>query len=177
MATTYTLISSQILASSAANITFSAIPSTFTDLVLKVSARSDSSAGGILDYLDITYNGDTTSTYSATNIYSNGSTVASYRDSNVSPSTANYEAYSPSAGATANTFSSVEFYIPNYTSTANKQISLISVIENNATLGYIVPLAQLWRGTAAITSIKLESSLVHNLVTGSSFYLYGISNA
>ena len=174
MASTYTLISSQVLGSSAASVTFSSIPSTYKDLVLRVSARSDSSAGGILDYLDITYNGDTTSTYSATNIYANGSTANSYRDSNVSPSTANYEAYSPSAGATANTFSSVEFYIPNYTSSANKPVSIISAIENNATLGYIVPVAQLWRGTVAISSISLASNLSHNFVSGSSFYLYGI---
>ena len=44
MATTYTLITSQTLASSAASVTFSSIPSTYTDLVLRVSARTDNAA-------------------------------------------------------------------------------------------------------------------------------------
>jgi hypothetical protein len=36
MANTYTLIESQVLGSAAASVTFSAIPATYTDLVLKV---------------------------------------------------------------------------------------------------------------------------------------------
>ena len=38
---TYTLISSNVLSSSAASVTFSSIASTYTDLVLRVSARDD----------------------------------------------------------------------------------------------------------------------------------------
>jgi hypothetical protein len=41
MANTYTLIESQVLGSSAASVTFSAIPATYTDLVLKFSSRND----------------------------------------------------------------------------------------------------------------------------------------
>ena len=40
-ANTYTLISSNVLASSAATVTFSSIPATYTDLVLRVSARNN----------------------------------------------------------------------------------------------------------------------------------------
>ena len=44
MPSTYTLISSNVLASSAASVTFSAIPSTYTDLVVRASIRSDATS-------------------------------------------------------------------------------------------------------------------------------------
>ena len=54
-ANTYTLISSNVLGSSAASVTFSSIPATYTDLVLRVSARTDADDTSL-----ITFNGTTT---------------------------------------------------------------------------------------------------------------------
>jgi hypothetical protein len=45
MPSTYTLIKGETIGSSAASYTFTAIPSTFTDLVLRISVRSTSGAG------------------------------------------------------------------------------------------------------------------------------------
>ena len=62
------LISSQTLGSSAASVTFSSIPATYTDLVLKVSVRSDVAATA--DTLFMQFN-SITSGYSETNLYAN----------------------------------------------------------------------------------------------------------
>jgi len=68
---TYTLIKGETLASSAASYTFTAIPSTFTDLVLRVSARR--SAAGRVD-LDFYFNADNANN-SYTYIRGNGATA------------------------------------------------------------------------------------------------------
>jgi hypothetical protein len=167
---TYTLISSNVLSSSAASVTFSAIPATYTDLVLRVSARADDT--GLL--LQMTLN-SATSTYSNTLLLGNGSTVSSTRNTGQAYLRAGY--VNPS-GSTASTFSSGEIYIPNYNSTIAKPMSSLGMTENNASTAYIANYANLWDTSSAITSITLDMTASgQNFVSGSSFYLYGISNA
>lgn len=169
MATTYTLISSNVLTSSAASVTFSSIPATYTDLVLRISARND--GGGNLTYIQ--FNSDTANNYSKTNIYGTGSVAGS------DPSGASSYVYAMvnQSSQTASTFSSSELYIPSYQVSQNKPMSQFGATENNATAATMVAAAQLWRNTAAITSINLSAGGGFNFVSGSSFYLYGISNA
>jgi hypothetical protein len=81
------------------------------------------------------------------------------------------------ATATANTFGSTEIYIPSYTVSQNKPLSIFSVQENNTSSAFIVCAANLWRNTAAVTSIYLVPNTASNFIATSSFYLYGISNA
>jgi hypothetical protein len=170
MPSTYSLISSNVLSSSAASVTFSAIPSTYTDLVLRISTRVNYASvdGNIL----IRFNGDTASNYSYTFIYGNGTTRVSSRGT----STTRIIGASATEGssATSNTFASAELYIPSYLANQNKPVSLDSATENNATEAYRAANAGLWRNTAAITSIYLEGG---DFVSGSSFYLYGIKNS
>jgi citrate lyase synthetase len=78
---------------------------------------------------------------------------------------------------TANTFSNGEIYIPNYTVAQNRAISAFGVEENNATTAYTTASASLYRSTTAITSITLIYTGGNNHLAGSTFYLYGISNA
>jgi hypothetical protein len=59
-------------------------------------------------------------------------------------------------GTTANTFSSVEIYIPNYASSKAKSFSFDSVTENNATTALAMLGASFWSGTGAITNILVE---------------------
>jgi len=165
---TYTLISSNVLSSSAASVTFSSIPATYTDLVLRVSARGDNT--GLL--LEMTLN-SATSTYSNTLLLGDGATASSTRNTGQAYLRAGY--VNPS-GSTASTFSSGEIYIPNYTSTTDKAMSSLGMTENNATTAYIANYANLWQTSSAITSISLQVT-GQNFVSGSSFYLYGISNA
>lgn len=171
MAATYTLISSNVLTSSAASVTFSSIPQTYTDLVLRVSARNDDSG---TSYFRITLNGDTATNYSTTVLVGSGSTAVSARGTN----NANFSTiYIPSSANTANTFSSTEYYFSNYTSTGTKAISRYSTEENNTTASYMTNGADLYRGTS-ITSITCDESFGGlNFVSGSSFYLYGIKNS
>jgi len=170
MASTYTLISSQVLASSAASVTFSSIPATYTDLVLKVSARTDVSA--VTDTL-VFYLNYAPSLWSQTNVSGSGTAATSTRTTSVTyfgqPINGNT--------STSNTFTNTEIYIPSYNASQNKPISGFSSTENNTAASTISSGAGLWRSTAAISAITLTPLTGTNFVTNSSFYLYGISNA
>ena len=169
MATTYELIASNTLSSSAASVTFSAIPNTFTDLVLKTSVRSTRSDRVTRNFY-LQFNGDTSSNYSWTFVSNGGS-------SRGSSSTFSDIGYIPAGLTTANTFGSGDLYIPNYTVSQNKPFSSVDTSENNSSSDwYIRATANLWRNTAAITSILIypESD---SMASGSSFFLYGIKNS
>lgn len=168
MATTYTLISSNVLGTATASVTFSSIPSTYTDLVVQMSCRN--SYAGSNDNLWYRINGDTGSNYYGTWIEGSGSAASSSR---VSAFPLGPMLYLDGNGNTANTFSTHEFYIPNYNSTAAKPTSAISVTENASTVAYIRAYAGLYTGTSAVTSITLTPN-GQNFLTNSSFYLYGI---
>jgi len=174
MASTYTLISSQVLASSASSVTFSAIPATYTDLVLRCSIR-DTNTGALIGSTTVTFNADTSAIYSVTKLIGNGSTASSSRQSGVASWSENYNG--SNAGVTTNTFSSIEIYIPNYTSTTSKSFSQFAATENNAASSgtEIDAWAHLYRNATAISSIEIAAYA--NFQTASSFYLYGISNA
>jgi hypothetical protein len=173
MPSTYTLISSNVLSTTAASVTFSAIPATFTDLVLRISARDSFSNGNGVS-IKLRFNSDTASNYSWTLLEGSGSFVGSSQASNQSGRT-DFEA-SSDAGQTANTFGSTEIYIPSYTVSQNKPISGIGASENNsATAHRMGASANLWRNTAAISQISITT--FQNFVSGSSFYLYGIKNS
>jgi hypothetical protein len=173
---TYTLISSNVLASSAASVTFSAIPATFTDLVLRCSVRSTHAGGN--DLLQINFNSDSPSTgtkYSDTFLNTPSMSANSGRDLNQSIF---FQVKFPASSSTSNTFSSTEIYIPSYTVSQNKPISINNRWENNsATDADVLAMAALYRDTTAISAITLTPYLTASLASGSSFYLYGISNS
>jgi len=164
MANTYKLISSVTVGSGgAANIEFTSIPATYTDLVIKYSARR---ASGGESNIQVTLNSG--STYVGIRIYGDGSAAAS-------DTTSAWGGFIVGATQTANTFSNNEIYLPNYTSSNDKSWSIDTVDENNATSSLMGLGAQLWNGTAAITTVTLTAS--NNFAQYSTAYLYGISNA
>ena len=168
------LIESNILSTSTASITFSSIPATYKDLVLRYTARHNNAFS--ISQLGITFNGDTAANYSETAAYGSSTAAASGRQTSVNDINFNYV---DADSATANTFSSNELYIPNYTVSANKPMSWTGITENNATTNnsaIILMNASLWRNSAAISSITLTAAAGRNFLTNSSFYLYGISN-
>jgi hypothetical protein len=173
MANTYVLIASNTLSTTAASVTFSTIPATYTDLVVKFSARVDGATTG--QELRLRTNSDTGSNYSVTVLRGSGSAASSYRDINV---TYTAGGRAPGTSSTSNVFSNVEIYIPNYAGTANKPISLFSALEDNAATisNNIVLGADLHRNASAITSVDI-SPTSGNFVSGSSFFLYGIKNS
>jgi hypothetical protein len=176
MATTYTLISSVTVGSGgAANMEFTSIPATYTDLLLKLSGRSSRSGAPAEEFL-LTFNNNTSAIYTERHLRGNGAAVISQTFSGYTSIT---QIGQSGAGATANTFASWDIYIPNYAGSNNKSISLDGVTENNSAtagdaLAYLS--AGLWSNTAAITSIKLSAGS-YLVVEHSTAYLYGISNA
>ena len=162
------LIASNTLTSSAASVTFSSIPSTYTDLVLKCSMRG--AAGGAATGIDFTFNSIATG-YSKTQLRGDGTTADSFRSSGSSAMVLSTTVNQ--SGSTSNTFSNMELYIPNYAGSTNKVASIDGATENNATEAYRTVIAGLMQNTAAITSLTITA----NLVSGSTFWLYGLKNS
>jgi hypothetical protein len=171
MPTTYTLISSNVLTSSAASVTFSSIPATYTDLVLRISVRGTST--DTTDYPAVLQINDTSSTLSYTEVGYWGGTPASYNNTGTF-----YIPQFSLATTTANTFGTSEVYFPNYTVSQNKPFSAFGAPENNGAINSrgISAFAGLWRNTAAITKLYMTMA-AGNFESGSSFYLYGIKNS
>ena len=169
MPTTFTLIASSTVGSGgAASIDFTSIPSTYTDLVLKCSVRNSVSSSKELwlNFNSSTANG------SARVLSGNGSTASSYTATRIEGI-----GYTNGPATTSNTFTSVDFYIPNYAGSNNKSVSADAVNENNATLGYNELTASLWSNTAAITSISVVLAVAETFAQYSTAYLYGIKNS
>ena len=163
---TMTLIASNTVGSGgASSVTFSSIPATYTDLVVKYSVRVSTNTIG----LQMAFNGSSAN-YSAKFLEGSGSSADSYNSTTLA-------GYDNSGTYTANTFGNGEIYISNYTSANYKSISSDSVVENNATLGLQALVAGLWSNTAAITSLTFTSDNSANFVQYSTFYLYGISSS
>ena len=174
MASSRFLISSQTLSSSAATVTFSSIPATYTDIVLKASARTDTNNGTFFDNIFVAFNSDTATNYSSTFLAGAGAGGAS--SGRLSTQTILRLSYAADGtDATASTFGNAELYVPSYGASQNKPISAFNVSESNNTTVYMSAVAGLWRNTAAINRIDLTCG--GNFVSGSSFYLYGLKNS
>lgn len=169
------LISSTTLTTSAASVTFSSIPATYTDLVLKMSMRADTAAG--FERLQIRFNGDTATNYSTIDVYSTPGQVLS--ETNANKTYFYIQQAINSTAQTANTFANAELYIPSYQASQNKPAGFFGVAENNSAslnAAFININSDLWRNTSAITSLNASIGS-GNFVSGSSFYLYGIKNS
>ena len=166
MANTYKLIQTQTLASTATTLTFSSIPQTFTDLIVKWSAFATptnlSSAS-----VDIYFNASGTG-FTCTEMYNSSNGLQAWRPNGL-------VGQIPAREATAaNCFGNTELYIPNYTLTQNKTYIVNWSSKRNETSGAAVGLAGGLRlNTDAITSIRLNCN---TFGIGSMFSLYGIKS-
>lgn len=147
-------------------ITFSSIPQTYTDLVVKVSARSTGTNGTCLVY----FNGDTGSNYSIKRVGGDGS--AAFSNTYAFP----YSLYADPSSATASTFGNGEIYIPNYVGSSYKSVSSDMVTENNATAASQMLTAGIWNSTAAVTSITLTALGGESFAQYSTATVYGVFN-
>jgi hypothetical protein len=169
MANTFELIASSTVGSGgASSIDFTSIPSTYTDLVLKVSGRQ-----GGENAFDITFNGASTS-YAVKRLQGDGSTATS--NDAAGTTTAIRVIGIASSGSTANTFGNSEIYIPNYAGSNNKSVSIDGVNEDNATAAYMNMAAGIRSNTAAINQITITPR-AGSLAQYSTAYLYGVKNA
>jgi hypothetical protein len=171
MANTYVAIQTVTVGSGgSASMAFTSIPQTYTDLIVKVSARTDEAAAD-WSQSNITFNGSSTN---YTNRYLVG--TGSAASSGSVGTTFVYGGRGTGATATANTFGNSEVYIPNYTSANYKSVSTDEVTENNATAALTFFNAGLWSNTAAITSLTITAQSC-NFVQYSTATLYGIKNS
>jgi hypothetical protein len=169
MATTYEPIATTTLGSATNSVTFSSIPSTYTDLVLVMNYSSSASATAFSYRL----NGDTASNYSETELIGNGTSATSVRYSNQTGGDIGNSITSSTAGAT-NTI----VHFMNYSNTSTYKTALWR--SNNAGTATQAGVT-LWRSTSAINQIVLSlsgsfsSTPTANI--GSTFTLYGIKAA
>ena len=167
MATTYEAIATvTVTGATAANIQFTSIPATYTDLLLKVSARTNQVS--VTSEINVTLNGSSSNiTYRG--LYGNGSSAGSQ-------TLTRHPILGTGSSATANTFGNSEVYIPNYAGSNNKSSSADAVAESNTTTVFSYLNAALWSDSAAITSVTLTPDS-GSFVQYSSATLYGIKNS
>lgn len=171
MANTYTALAKTVLTTTQATITFSGIVSTYSDLVLIFSARTNEAAAADSGIFISPNNNSGTMAY--TRIRGIGSSPSS--DYNYSDSY--WRTSVNGAGGTADTFASGEMYISNYAGAKWKTASWNNVREgNSATSNQIFISDGKNEATNAITDLTIVSS-GNSFVSGSSFYLYGIKNS
>jgi hypothetical protein len=176
MPNTFTLIASSTVGSGgASSIDFTSIPSTYTDLAIKLSLRStDTNPSTTLCYR---FNGST-SGYTGRILDAYSNTAESWTFTTLTVGGGTYGRMDggglTAASNTSNTFASFDIYIPNYAGSNNKSWSLENVSENNSSTNAMLEMvAGLWSNTAAINSITLVP-YNGSLVQYSTAYLYGI---
>lgn len=180
MANTYQALATVTVGSGGSStIEFTSIPQTYTDLVLRLSARTDEAGSG-RSYVRHRYNSSSAASYGYLWLYGyDGGNPGGTGDTAV---TAGHIIIVPDANTTSDTFGNTELYIPNYTSTSKFKVhSSFHVSENSSSSTYLVgQSASLWSVTDAITSITLYAVNVgsaNKFVQHTTATLYGIKNS
>ena len=160
---TYIPIATQTLGSAATSITFSSIPGTYTDLRLVLTCTTAAS-----DSIELQLNGDTSTNYSL--VYISGSGAAANSNNQTSNSRIRIN-FNGGTSTTVPTMHTVDFF--SYAGATNK--TLLSTVSGDLNgSGGVDVTVNLWRSTAAITSIKISCGSNGNLSTGTIATLFGI---
>jgi hypothetical protein len=141
------------------SVTFSSIPSTYTDLVVVVSG----STGGN-DTIGLRFNSDSGSNYSYSQVYGDGSTAGSTRGTNET-----FARVGPYYNSQSITIASVMNYS---NSTTNKTV----IARANNAGNQVNALVSLWRNTAAISTLSVNA-IFGQFNSGTTVTLYGIKAA
>ena len=158
---TYVALDKVTVGTATPSITFSSISGSYTDLVLVMDLGAGTA--GVDIYCQV--NGDTATNYSHTRLTGNGTAASSSRGTSLA-----YMRFSDggSPQTTANSVTQVSFM--NYSNTTTYKTALNRASNGNRGTDGVV---NLWRSTAAITSITVYLSS-GNITAGSTFSLYGI---
>lgn len=164
MASTYEPIGTSTLGSPSSGVTFSSIPSTYTDLVLVFNGTTASSS-----YVGVRCNSQITG-YSTTYLYGDGSNAGSYRGTTAGQS---YTGADPASASGASNLTTIIFNFQNYANTTTYKSILMRASRASAAAGTSIGM---FNYTSAISSITVTADGV-NFETGSTFTLYGIKAA
>ena len=168
IAQTYEPLATTTLSSSAATINFTSISGSYTDLVIVISGVSSSS-----NNIFGRFNSDTGSNYSVTRLSGSGSSALGDRSSNQTYLTLSNYGWPTTTTGEQNTF----IQIMNY---SNTNIFKSVINRSNRANAGVDAIINLWRSTAAITSISLSTngfSGATNWSSGTTATLYGIAAA
>ena len=173
MATTYEPIATTTLSAGATSVSFSSIPSTYTDLYIVGQCGVSNN-----DYLTFRVgNGsvDTGSNYSRTFLEGNGSAASSGRNTNQT------KLYVADTTGIMNNSLNYSFYINlmNYSNTTTNKTFLNRTANNNSSFPGTTASVGLWRSTLAINIVTIapDTNDGRTLIAGSTFTLYGIKSA
>ena len=158
---TYSQIATQTLSSNAATVTFSSIPSTYTDLVLVTSIRVTG-----VTAINFQVNSDTGNNYSFRYLQGNGSAASSAGFTNTSSIQGFYTTGAPTA---TSIFGTYIIHFNNYSNTTTNKTFISRESGDSTTVSTV----GLWRSTSSINSINLYPGGA-NFASGSTFSLYGI---
>ena len=163
---TYTPIQSTTLGSGNTGVTFSSIPSTYTDLIIVASALPS----GAINFNYQVGNGslDTGTNYSYNRLYGNKTTASADRGATTANSLGNW-----TVSSSANTRTILITHFQNYANTSSHKMFITSIADN--TSDYVGLITSLWRSNSAIDIIKLNAS--GNMSAGTVVTLYGIAAA
>ena len=164
---TYTPIATQTLSSATNLVTFSSIPSTYTDLIFVC-------VPGTAQLQDMYFrvNGDSGANYSWTHLYGTGSAVGSTKSSGNAAGMADYYgAPNLTVGTSNQILQFMNYSSPNMYKT-------VLTRSNRADSGADLTV-NLWKSTAVINSVEFRMSggATINFLAGSTFTLYGIAAA
>ena len=174
MALTYDAIGTYTISgSSTATITFSGLPTNYTDLAIAGSHRQTTDNQSIT----ASYNSDTGNNYAGNSFYSYYSTNYFIQGDAVStPGSSAIRNQAASGYPAYGNFAGLEMYITEYRSNKWKNCLYrnTSATDNGSYLGtYISFGGTTWKNTAAITSITITATGIFS--AGSEFTLYGIT--
>ena len=156
MPITYEPIASTTLTSAQGTVTFSSIPSTYTDLVIVYTGTASASTTA-----GFQFNGDTASNYS--NLFVGGDGSAAFSGKNSSTTFA-YGFYPSTTRGV---------YTTNIFNYANTNTFKTSMTNHSNTSSYALTNINLWRSTTAINSVLITGNGV-DFAIDSIFTIYGI---
>jgi hypothetical protein len=169
----YELIASEILTANQASITFGNLgdySSTYKHLQVRITGRLTSNQSGGGGFSRLRFNGDSSTSYRAHNLYGDGSSVTSNASAAAGEIGLNRL---PDSAATASAFGAIVIDILDaYSTSKNTTTRQMAGYANNTP--YIWFSSGAYFKTDALTSIFLEPGVGGNYATGSRFSLYGI---
>jgi hypothetical protein len=156
------LIETKTLGSNQASIVFTSIPQDFTDLVVLASLRGTGAARRVGASVSIN---NSSANQTARALAGDHSFAGTFTETN-------FFLIFNGANAVANSFGNAQIYLPNYSGSTNKSMSVESTMASNddTEMSRILS-AWFWNQTAPINSLSFDGAFL----AGSTISLYGIT--